>query len=177
MLSGCDRGPGERHRGEGLFGLRRAFALAGAETLILSLWSVDDRSTRDWMRALYKARFGDGLGSAEAVRTASLEVLRRRTEGQAEHAPLSLGGLRGEGRLARAEGGHGAVSGVEEGQRFADSLARAAVASLWNSGAPRREARSGSSVIDGAAVPGRDFSSHRSASVLRPRSASAHARL
>jgi CHAT domain-containing protein len=49
----------------------------------MSLWSVDDQATRAWMRALYDARFRDGLSTADAVRVASLTVLRdRRAKGQ-----------------------------------------------------------------------------------------------
>ena len=52
----------------------------------MSLWSVDDEATRRWMAALYRGRFANGLGTAEAVRAASLEVLReRRAHGISTH--------------------------------------------------------------------------------------------
>ncbi len=76
VVSACATGVGEVRTGEGVFGLRRAFQVAGARTLIMSLWSVADESTRDWMTALYEARFERGLGSAEAVREATLTMLR-----------------------------------------------------------------------------------------------------
>lgn len=76
VLSACDTGVGEIRGGEGVFGLRRAFRLAGAQTLITSLWAVEDEAARKWMRALYKAHFSKGLRTAESVREASLEVLR-----------------------------------------------------------------------------------------------------
>jgi CHAT domain-containing protein len=77
---------GEIKAGEGVFGLRRAFQIAGAHTVIMSLWSVEDRSAMEWMRALYEGRLRRGLDTAEAVREASLTVLRqRRARGQSVH--------------------------------------------------------------------------------------------
>jgi CHAT domain-containing protein/tetratricopeptide (TPR) repeat protein len=81
VLSACDTGVGEVKVGEGVFGLRRAFQLAGTGTVIMSLWPVDDEATRQWMHALYEGRLVNRLTTAEAVREASLKVLRdRRTK-------------------------------------------------------------------------------------------------
>lgn len=80
VLSACETGVGDIAVGEGVFDLRRAFLLAGADTVIGSLWSVDDKSTRRWMNALYRARFEQRLSTAEAVRSATLQELRRRRE-------------------------------------------------------------------------------------------------
>ena len=86
VLSACDTGIGEVRAGEGVFGLRRAFQVAGARTLIMSLWSVEDEAAREWMKALYEGRLVKGLGTAEAVREASLKVLReRRAKGESTH--------------------------------------------------------------------------------------------
>jgi CHAT domain-containing protein len=78
VLSACDTGVGEVRAGEGVFGLRRAFAAAGARTTIMSLWSVEDQSTRDWMAHLYRARLERGRTTVEAVTDASRSILRRR---------------------------------------------------------------------------------------------------
>lgn len=86
VLSACDTGIGEIKAGEGVFGLRRAFQVAGARTVVMSLWSVDDQATRAWMRALYEGRFQKKLSTADAVHQASLSVLRdRRARGQSTH--------------------------------------------------------------------------------------------
>jgi CHAT domain-containing protein len=83
VLSACDTGVGEIKAGEGVFGLRRAFQVAGARTVVMSLWSVEDQATRAWMRALYEGRFQKKLSTADAVHQASLAVLRdRRARGQ-----------------------------------------------------------------------------------------------
>ena len=52
-LSACETGIGEVKNGEGIYGLRRAFFLAGAETLVMSLWPVSDQVTRDIMTGYY----------------------------------------------------------------------------------------------------------------------------
>jgi CHAT domain-containing protein/tetratricopeptide (TPR) repeat protein len=86
VLSACDTGLGEIRAGEGVFGLRRAFQVAGARTVIMSLWSVDDQATRAWMRALYEGRLRRGLSTADAVYQASLTTLRdRRARGLSTH--------------------------------------------------------------------------------------------
>lgn len=73
VLSACDTGMGEVRVGEGVFGLRRAFALAGARTLVMSLWNVPDAETRLLMGRFYDALAG-GSSPAEALRAACLAV-------------------------------------------------------------------------------------------------------
>ncbi len=86
VLSACDTGLGEIRAGEGVFGLRRAFQIAGARTVIMSLWSVEDRSAMVWMRALYQGRFQKNLNTADAVHAATVAVLQeRRAKSQSTH--------------------------------------------------------------------------------------------
>ena len=76
-LSACDTGVGEVRDGEGVYGLRRAFVLAGAETLVMSLWPVADFIARDAMVAYY-TRLRSGLGRGDALRQAKLALLKHR---------------------------------------------------------------------------------------------------
>jgi CHAT domain-containing protein len=78
VLSACNTGLGTVISREGVLGLRRAFQAAGVRTVIMSLWSVDDRATVQWMERLYEARFRQNASTVEAVRNASLRVLRDR---------------------------------------------------------------------------------------------------
>jgi CHAT domain-containing protein/Tfp pilus assembly protein PilF len=102
VLSACNTGVGEVKNGEGVFGLRRAFALAGAQTLLMSLWPVGDEVTADQMKAFYKNLHR--LPPADALREAQLETiaaLRARYHGEAPvelWAPFILQGGRALGQ-------------------------------------------------------------------------------
>jgi CHAT domain-containing protein len=74
VLSACDTGVGEIKTGEGVFGLRRAFALAGAKNLMMSLWPVSDDITAKQMKAFYMNL--QKLPPAEALRQAQLETIK-----------------------------------------------------------------------------------------------------
>lgn len=73
VLSACETGLGEVHVGEGVFGLRRAFELAGARTIVMSLWKVPDQQTLKLMGGFYRSILA-GLPRAEALREAQLAV-------------------------------------------------------------------------------------------------------
>jgi CHAT domain-containing protein len=75
-LSACDTGVGVVRNGEGVYGLRRAFFLAGAETLVMSLWPVSDLITREMMTDYY-AGLKKGLGRGAALRHVQLQMLKR----------------------------------------------------------------------------------------------------
>jgi CHAT domain-containing protein len=79
LLSACETGLGQVHIGEGVFGLRRAFVLAGAKTLVMSLWKVPDHHTQELMEDFYR-RILEGLEGeprAEALREAQLAMKER----------------------------------------------------------------------------------------------------
>ena len=76
-LSACDTGLGEVKNGEGVYGLRRAFLLAGAETLVMSLWPVSDYVTRELMTGYYKG-LKQGEGRGEALRNVQLAMIGRK---------------------------------------------------------------------------------------------------
>lgn len=72
VLSACDTGTGVI-RGDGLHGLRRAFEIAGASTVVTSLWPVPDRETAELMDAYY-ARLASGETTVQALQEAKREL-------------------------------------------------------------------------------------------------------
>ena len=77
VLSACDTGVEEIDNGEGVYGLRRALVMAGSATQVISLWSVDDRATRELMVAFY-THLVHGAGRADALRDAQLAMIASR---------------------------------------------------------------------------------------------------
>jgi CHAT domain-containing protein/tetratricopeptide (TPR) repeat protein len=76
VLSACSTGLGEEIRGEGLVGLTQGFLHAGAQSVVASLWQVDDRATAELMRNFYRAMFDEGLPPAAALREAKKAMWR-----------------------------------------------------------------------------------------------------
>jgi CHAT domain-containing protein len=75
VLSACDTGLGEVAGGEGVFGLQRAFHIAGAQTVIASLWKIDDDATQALMAEFYRNLWQRKLPKLEALRRAQLAML------------------------------------------------------------------------------------------------------
>jgi CHAT domain-containing protein len=88
-LSACETGLGDVAGGEGVFGLQRAFHLAGTKNVIASLWKVDDEATAALMSLFYHNLWQKKLSPAEALRQAQLTLY---------HHPERMG------RLARERG-------------------------------------------------------------------------
>lgn len=74
VLSACESGLGDIKTGDGVYGLRRAFTLAGAETQMFSLWAVDDIFTSKLMSIFYKL-LSSGEKRSEALRKTQLYFL------------------------------------------------------------------------------------------------------
>ena len=90
VLSACQTGLGEQVTGEGMIGLTRAFLYAGAQSLLVSLWPVSDRSTPDLMTSFY-GHLRDSSTKAEALGRAKLERIQAGDEPY-RWAPFTLGG-------------------------------------------------------------------------------------
>jgi CHAT domain-containing protein/tetratricopeptide (TPR) repeat protein len=76
VLSACDTALGEYQKGEGVYGLRRAFMVAGARSLVVTLWSVPDVATAAFMVCFY-TELQRGASRVNALRTAQREIRDR----------------------------------------------------------------------------------------------------
>jgi CHAT domain-containing protein/Tfp pilus assembly protein PilF len=73
VLSACDTARGEQQTGEGVFGLRRAFQEAGAQSILMSMWSVPDQETQELMTLFY-SKWLAGKDKHDALREAQLQL-------------------------------------------------------------------------------------------------------
>lgn len=78
VLSACSTGLGKDFNGEGLVGLTRGFMYSGAQSVVASLWKVDDEATADLMKSFYKAMLEEGLKPAAALRKAQMEMWQQK---------------------------------------------------------------------------------------------------
>ncbi|HWA35288.1 MAG TPA: CHAT domain-containing protein, partial [Cyclobacteriaceae bacterium] len=74
VLSACETGAGEVQSGEGVWGLQRAFQLAGARTVMGSLWKISDEATATYMKSFYE-KYLNGADVNEAYRSAMLKTM------------------------------------------------------------------------------------------------------
>jgi CHAT domain-containing protein len=86
VLSACETGLGQVQVGEGVLGLRRAFQLAGARTVLASLWKVPDAETEQLMTAFFQ-RWLKGADKAEALRAAQLQLIAQLRAGSSALDP------------------------------------------------------------------------------------------
>lgn len=77
VLSACETGLGEINGSEGVFGLQRAFKIAGAKHLIMSLWEVPDKHTQKLMTKFYKKWLQEGMELRNAFYAAQAEMRKR----------------------------------------------------------------------------------------------------
>lgn len=74
VLSACESGIGDHHRGEGVLSLARGFTYAGAHSLVTTLWKVNDKSTSEIVRSFYHY-LDKGGTKDEALRQAKLSFI------------------------------------------------------------------------------------------------------
>jgi CHAT domain-containing protein/tetratricopeptide (TPR) repeat protein len=89
VLSACETGLGEEAGGEGVLGLQRAFQLAGARTVVSSLWRVPDRQTSLLMQRFYHNVWQGKMSRIEALREAQIWILRGGDEVERAEVPPS----------------------------------------------------------------------------------------
>ena len=81
VLSSCNTGVGKLVSGEGILSLARGFLYAGSRSVVMSMWSVEDRSASEVIRSFYK-NMRSGQNKSSALRNARLKFLRSADQGR-----------------------------------------------------------------------------------------------
>ncbi len=90
-IATCDSGLGEARVGEGILGLRRGFALAGVQNLLMTLWAVNDRWTAEFMADFYTELFRTRDAASAVSDTQKRWLLRLRRDESLAQAVLQAG--------------------------------------------------------------------------------------
>lgn len=91
VLSVCKTGLGDVQAGGGVYGLRRAFLQAGAESLVMSLWAVPDKETQELMVTFYENLLSGKMTRVQALRQAALHQMQVVKERYGSPHPLYWG--------------------------------------------------------------------------------------
>ncbi len=79
VLSACETGLGDIQGNEGVYGLQRAFKIAGAKYLMMSLWQVPDEETKEFMISFYKNWLNRKLSIPDAFRLTQTQMREKYT--------------------------------------------------------------------------------------------------
>lgn len=90
VLSACETARGVDIAGEGSFGLRRTFLMAGARAVVAGLWRVNDLATKDLMVKFYDLLWHDHLPTAEALRRAQVYMIEKGRSESGQDSARSL---------------------------------------------------------------------------------------
>jgi len=88
----CETGIGETADGQGVFGLSRGFQIAGAQSIIMSMWKIPDRETSQMMESFYR-NWLSGMSKSESLRSSALQTLQICRKQRGTGHPLLWGGF------------------------------------------------------------------------------------
>lgn len=91
VLSACETGLGEVKAGEGVYGLRRAFSQAGAKSIVMSMWAVPDKETKELMARFYNNMYRQQMNRCQALREAAINQMKLTQTRYGHRHPLFWG--------------------------------------------------------------------------------------